>query len=165
MSSKKIQELRQIVRDEQASIIDRKVVAEHMMQVLVDSVPEPSDDDPEVLRLRQPWKDRALADIMAKGAGVAVNGETLSDAKEAVFGRKKLRAVLDVIVDEAAHRLEKLAACQRVLGDHPGFHNWGLNGYTPEHLLAVVLPVGSFKWTSTGKHPVQRPPMSLADVW
>jgi hypothetical protein len=165
MSSKKIQELRQIVRDEQASIIDRRVVAEHMMQVLVDSVAEPADDDPEVLGLRQPWKDRLLAEIMSKGTSVAVNGETLVEAKKMVMERRRLRALLDIIVDETAHRLEKLAACERILGDNPGFHNWGLNGYTPEHLLAMVLPVGSFKWTSTGKRPVQRPPMSLADVW
>jgi hypothetical protein len=165
MTMSKIELLRAAIRDESLPTAERIAAAEHYATALMDAVEMPADDDPEVLGLQQPWKDRVLADLMSKGTGVAVNGETPSDAKKIVMERKRLRALLRIIVDEAAHRLEKLAACQRVLGDHPGFHNWGVNGYTPERLLAEVLPVGSFKWTSTGKCPVQRPPMSLADVW
>jgi hypothetical protein len=165
--SEKIEALRTVVEDEGLDITQRRDAAAHIVTLTVDAVPEVPDTDAEVVTLTTPWADPVLAKIAADATGGrSVNGYSLPDAKQTVFKRHRLRAVLAIICDETAHKLTRLAACQTALDSflHPnGVHR--RSSYTAERLLAEVRPSDSFKWTSKGKLPVRRPPIEQADVW
>lgn len=153
------------IRDESLPLSERKTAAEHYISELVDAVPVPADDDSEVTELMQPWRDKKLATSFEKLTnGLSTHGETLVNAKRTVLRRRRLRAVLAVIVDGSAHLLEQLAACQKVLDDHlcaKFIHN----NFDPERMLASVVAPSAHKWTSRSKVPVERPPVTLSDVW
>jgi hypothetical protein len=165
--SEKIEALRTVVEDEGLDIAQRRDAAAHIVTLTVDAVPEVPDADTEVVTLTTPWADPVLAKIAADATGGrSVNGYSLPDAKQTVIKRHRVRALLAVVVDDTAHKLIRLAACQTALDGflHPnGVHR--RSAYTAERLLAEVRPSDSFKWTSKGKEQIARPPLSLADVW
>jgi len=153
------------IRDESLPLLERKTAAEHYILELVNAVPVPADDTPEVIELMKPWKNEAFAASFAKLTnGISTTGHTLANAKNTVLRRRRLRTVLEVIVDEQAHRLQQLAACKKVLDEHL-CSRFAYNHYSPEKMLDAVIPATAFKWTSEGKAPVERPPRTLADVW
>jgi len=171
MDEQQAKQLRSVVVDEGQSLQSRKAAAEHLIGLHVEAVEAAgvSDDDPEVSALRTPWKDAELASMFCKSLdGPPLKGASLSDAKNTVFQRRKLRALLAVVVDEKAHPLERLAGCERILHDYP-VGKWRMNSYTAARLLAEILPADSVKWDSEswrrGPIQVQRPPMELKDVW
>ncbi len=162
--------------DEQVSLAERKAVAEHLIQLVVDAEPVPGDDHAEVMELRTPWTDDGPLGSIAPMAwkqrnisyGWSADGPTLAQARKRVHDRLKLRTLLAVMVDEAAHRLERVAACQAVLHDHSdphGFHR--KNDCDAEKLLDKVLPPTATKFGGWNEPrvPVVRPPQCLADVW
>lgn len=163
--SNKIEDLKQIIADEGMELTKRGTAAELYIAELVDTVALPGDDDLEVIERMKPWNDRALADLVSP-SGAGTNGESLADARKTVFRRRKLRALLYVVVDKEAHRLERLAACKVVLDEH--LHNrnrFVMNNFNESRMLDAVLPANAMKWTASGKVPVCRPPQTLADVW
>lgn len=164
MNSENKTHLRLVLADETLPIQSRQAAAEHLIKLVIESVQEPANDNQEVLKLQQPWENREFAAMFANS--VAVDGESPAEAKRIVRQRNRLRAVLAVVVDESAHRLERLAACQKVLDDTPRT-NWPANGYTPDGLLAEVLPAGTLRWAGLFKEqvPVNRPPKGISDVW
>ena len=166
--SNQLEPLRTVVEDESLDIAARRAAAAHVVQLVVDGVPDPSDDDLEVVQLCTPWADQELAKLASEGTGGrSVNGWSLSDARQRVLTRLKVRAVLDIVVDEAAHKLIRLASCQTMLDTfmNPNGH-YRRNAYTAERLLAAIIPAGSQKWVSGGrKEQVVRPPRDLGDVW
>lgn len=172
-NTEKIQDLKALTADESLNLSVRKTAAEHCIEELVNAVPAPTDEDAEVISLQEPWSreteaDRLVFDLMSKITnGKSTNGRSLANAKAEVHRRNKLRLVLAVIVDTEAHRLERLAACERVLQDHPQISKWAIGNYSAERLLSEVLPAGATKLVSAFKPPqrVSRPPHSIADVW
>jgi hypothetical protein len=169
-----IDELRKIIADEQVSITERKAVAEHLVQLVVDAVPAPGEDHAGVVELRTPWRDDGSLGSLAPVAwrarnevyGWAPSGPTLPQAIKRVHDGLKFVALLAVVVDEDAHRLEKLAACNAVLHDHLDPRNfYRVNGYDAEKMLSTVKAANATKSTSAGKVPVVRPPQCMADVW
>jgi metallophosphoesterase superfamily enzyme len=75
---------------------------------------------------------------------------------------------LGVAVDTSAHRLTRLEACRVILDEHLDPRNfYRRNGYNAERMLENVLPASATKYGGWNKPPVQveRPPMTLADVW
>jgi hypothetical protein len=176
MSSANLEALRTAIRNEGLPLPERKTAAEHYTGALVDAVQEPSDDHPEVIALRTPASaDGPLGDIYPwaraisnEACGWAASGPTLPQAVRHVHERLRLRALLAVIVDEAAHLLERLEAFRRVLVDHLDPHGfYRKNQYDPEKMLSKVLPATATKYGGWNKQPVPvvRPPHDLADVW
>ena len=159
--------LRAVVDNEALSIEERKDAAALFVTLTVETVTDPADDNPEVAALRQPWDDKFLAECAAPATnGRSLTGWSLPDAREHVAKRHRQRVVLALIVDEALPRLIRLAACQTMLDSflHPnGRHRKG--AYSPERLLSEVAPADAYKWTTQGKLPVSRPPLTVADVW
>lgn len=173
MSKTNYEQFRSLIADESLPLTERRTAAEHYITALVDAVPEPGDDHAEVIELRTPWKSDRLGSIAEtawkarNGAyGWYANGPTVSQARAHVHKRLKLLVLLAVVVDEHAHHLERLAACQSLLEDHRHPQNfYRKNGYHAEKLLSKVLPATAHKWTAKGKVPVERPPREFADVW
>jgi hypothetical protein len=166
------EKLRSVIADETQPLTARKAAAEHLVRLKIETVEAAGvpDDDVEVVSLMQPWKDTKLAQMFSHTSGAPPQaGWPLPIAKAKVLQNRKLRVVLAVAVDKAAHRLERLAACKRILEDHPQIVLWRYNSATPEKLLATALPDDAVKWTSQslfhGPVPVSRPPTELADVW
>lgn len=160
--------LRAIIADEAKPLAERTAAAALAVQLTVDGIPDPADDHSEVVTLMTPWDDGGpLSNVIATVTkGLSRTGYPLAEARAHVLQRHKLRAVLALVVDVTAHKLIRLAACQTMLDSflHPnGRHR--LNAYTPERLLAAVVPADGHKWTSAGKEPVERPPQVVADVW
>jgi len=168
-SNEKVADLRELIADESLSINERKLAAEHAVRLQLEDVELTGvpDDDPEIVELMTPWADQTLAAMCASVTnGRSVNGWNLTDAKKTVLRRLALRALLAVVVDEAAHRLERLAACQVILDEHLHPRNvLRINGYDAERLLDAVVSADAVKWTSEGQRTVERPPQTLADVW
>jgi hypothetical protein len=165
-----ISQLRAAVEDTALPLSERKDAAEHLVKVVVKAVPDPADDDPEVVELRTPWENTEITKLFSKGPNtVPLSGHSLPDAKAKVLQRRTLRAALAVVVDSTANQLERLAACERILEDHPQISKWRYNSYTPERMLVEVLPADSVKWDALswrrGPVPVVRPPRELSDVW
>jgi hypothetical protein len=158
----KIADLMKIVSDSQVSIIDRRAVAEHVVQLAIDGVPEPQNNDQEVLERMKPWTDQKLAALMGGG-----KGETLADAKAEVWKRNRVRAVLAIIADDKQPHVLREAACARILADHPQISKWRYNSYTADRLLAEALSSTAMKFGGLFKPdiPVERPPRSFADLW
>jgi hypothetical protein len=166
--SDKKETLRAVVEDEKLNISERSAAAALFVELTVDGVPDPADDHPEVVTLITPWDDGGpLSDVIATVTkGLSRTGYPLAEARAHVLQRHKLRAVLALIVDTAVPRLIRLAACQTALDSYlPAKGRHRLNAYTAERLLAAVIPADGYKWTSTGKKPVERPPQVIADVW
>ena len=173
-TSLEYQQLRAAVSNVALPIGERQSAAEHLVRLMVAGVPVPADDDAEILELRTPWKDDGKLGSNAPAAcrarnevfGWHVDGPTLSQAKRHVHDRHMLRLLLAIIVDESVHRLERLEACRVVLGDNLRPRSpQRRNNYSPEKLLAEVLPSGAFKLTASGRAKVSRPPLAVADVW
>lgn len=155
-----IHDLMKLVNDSNLSILDRAAVAEHVVTLAMDAVPEPQDDDPEVLKRMQPWEDPKLAALMGGG-----KGENLADAKAEVWKRHRTRAVLAIIANEQEPHVLREAACAWILADHP-IAKWKHNNYDPQRLLAEMLPPSGTKVVAFGeKVPVERPPRGLQDLW
>ena len=167
MPTEKLEDLRQIVADEQTNMTTRQLASERYIDELANAVSQPTDDDPEVQERMKPWKDQDLASLMrgTSGSSQFGNGESSPAAKKEVHQRRRLQSVLAVVVDEDAHLLERMAACERVLADHPQIAKWRLNHFTPKRLLETVLPQGATKWTSAGRFPIECPPLDIQDVW
>jgi hypothetical protein len=177
VSSEKLEVLRVVIADESLPIAERKVAAEHAVQVQLSAVPEPDDNDDAVAALRTPSVPINAHPVVVKLTqdsmgfwyelqGWLSTGPTLPQARQHVHKSHKLRLLLRVIVDKAADRLERLAACRVVLDDH--IHPRGkfrVNHYGEERLLDLVLPPTATKWAPGGNRPVERPPMGLDDVW
>lgn len=169
--SEKIAELRAALADESVPPSDRKAAAEHLIRLQVEAIEAAGipDDDPEVMESTKPWSNTALASLWSPTPNApALKGRSLPDAKSAVMKRRKLRVLLSFITDDAAHRLEKLAASEQIL-HHWSVRKWSMNSYTAEKLLSERLPADALKWTAsawrTGPVKVSRPPLELADVW
>jgi hypothetical protein len=171
-STDELAALRAVVEDNSKPQNERSAAAGLIVTLTVDAVADPTDEDAEVVKLRTPSDDGGpLSDVMAAVTqGRSRTGWSLADARAEVFERHRLRAVLAVVVDEAAPNMIRLAACQTVLDQfmHPnGRYRQG--AYSPERLLAEVVPADAFKHTSQsmfkGKVPVCRPPKTFADVW
>jgi hypothetical protein len=164
-----IEKVRMAIADESLPDVERRELAEHLIELQIAAVTAEGiqSDDPEVITLMQPWDNTALAASAAEATGGrSVNGWCLKDARTKVLERHRLRVLLSTICDDAAHHLERLAACTVILDGYlpiQGKHRRG--GYTPEKLLSEVLPTSATKWKSAGRLPVQRPPRSYADVW
>jgi len=174
MSNEKIEGLRALLADESLPLAERKTAAELCIAALVDAVQAPGPDEAEVVELRTPWKGDArtcnfLSDAWKQRNvvyGWHETGPTLSQALKRVAELLRLRALLGVIVDDSAHKLERLAACRALLDEHLDPRNhYRRNNFTAEDLLARVLPAGAYKWTAKGRVPVVRPPQTLADCW
>ena len=159
--------LRAIVADETKPLTERTAAAALIVQLTVDGVPDPVDDDEEVVELRKPWADGGpLSDVIASVFKYSRTGYPLAEARAEVLKRHRERAILAVVVDEAAHCLIRVAACQTMLDSYlPAKGRHRLNGYTAERLLAAVIPADGHKWTSAGKQSVERPPRVINDVW
>jgi hypothetical protein len=151
-----------IVRDSSVSIIDRRAVAGHIVQLAIDAVPQPENNDQEVVKRMQPWTDQKLAALMGGG-----KGETLADAKAEVWKRNRVRAVLAIVADETQPHALREAACARILADHPQIAKWRMNNYDAARLLSEVLAPGAVKFGGLFKPdiPVERLPKSFADLW
>lgn len=167
----KVEELSGIVADEQQPIGSRKVAAEHLIQLRIEAIEAESvpDDDPEIAQLTQPWSNTKLAELWSPTPNApALKGRSLPDAKLVVMKRRKLRMLLGVVCNDAAHRLEQLASCEELL-QHHATRKWVLNGFTAERLLTEALPSGTLKYDSAswkrGPIPVNRPPRELNDLW
>lgn len=160
----KLQQLREIVRDETRPAQERKTAAEHYITAMVDGVLAPVDDDNEVQSQMKPWADGPMKNFWSDFPKLT-DGCSLSDARKEVHTRNQLRAVLAVVTDGTVHRLEQLAACQWLLDNYGHIQKWSLNHCTSEKLLDTVVEPTAYKWTSSGKLPVERPPKSMQDVW
>lgn len=160
-----IEELRAIIQNDELPIQKRQTAAEHLVQIVAEAAEKAivKDDDPEVIELQKPREDAGLAQLFKYAP------PTLQQAKADIAKRRRLRAVLAIVVNETASTIERLAACAWILGQYPEISKWGLNQYTPERLLAEALPADGVKWTSCslwdGPVQVSRPPQSLQDVW
>lgn len=173
--SNKLDQLRTAIADESLGLPERRTAAEHLIVEMLDAVPVPGDDNAEVVELLTPWTDDGTLGSIAPMAwkqrnlayGWRESGSTLAQAIKRVHDRHKLRAVLGVVVDESAHRLERLEACRRVLDELHSQNFYRRNGYDAERMLAKVLPASATKHSGWNKPPVPvtRPPMTLADVW
>jgi len=165
--SSEMNALTALLADETKAVADRRNAAIHLVCLRVEAVPEPSAHDPEVLELRKPWTDPALAQEWTEiTKGRSVNGWTSKDAIAEVHKRHRLRVLLGIVVDQPGHSLMRLAAADAVLTDHiPSKHSFKINGRTSPWLLDNIRPADGFKWTDQGKQPVCRPPMDLQDVW
>jgi hypothetical protein len=177
MSTAAIEELRVVVADESVGMAARRDAAAHLTKLHLASIEEVSDTDEEVLELMKPWRrDTAAYALMADwGAeatkGRSMNGWSLIDAKAEVTKRRKLRALLSVVVNAGLSELEKVAAIDTLIADylHPeGVHR--KNRYTPERMLdAVKAPTATRHYHDMDGNaylaPVQRPPMQFSDVW
>jgi hypothetical protein len=172
--SKKLDQLRAAIADESIPLTERRTAAEHLVTAVVDAVPEPEEDNAEVVELLTPWTDDGTLGSIAPMAWKQRNlvydwhesGPSLAQARKHVHDRLRFRALLAVVVDESAHRLTRLEACRVILDEHlhpQGYHR--KNNYNAEKLLEKILPPDAMKWTASGKVPVVRPPMTLADVW
>jgi hypothetical protein len=171
-----VDELRKIIADEALPLAERKAVAEHLVQIIVDAVSAPADDHAGVVALMTPpeW-DGPMAEyqptvqrILNEQRGWASSGPMLPQAKRYVHNGLKFVALLAVVVDGEAHRLERLEACRRVLEDYLSPRNfYRENHYDAEKMLSKVLPATALKWGAwdKGKVPVVRPPQCMADVW
>ncbi len=171
----KIADLMKIVGDSSVSIIDRRAVAEHVVQLAIDAVPEPADDDSEVVTLRKnyckPWSD-ALADSFRKAWNEklkwpANDGPTLTQARAHIQDRRRVQAVLAIIADGSQPHVLRESACARILADHPQIAKWRMNNYDAARLLSEVLAPDAVKFGGLFKPdiPVERPPKSFADLW
>jgi hypothetical protein len=171
-----LETLRDAIRDESLSMTERRTAAEHYNAALTDAVQEPADDHPEVVELRTPWKDDGplgnIAPMAWKQRNISyewsADGPTLTQAIKRVHDRLKLRALLAVVVDDSAHKLERLEASRRVLDDHLHPQSFERkNGYDAERMLSKVLPTTATKYGGWNRPPVPvvRPPRDLADVW
>jgi hypothetical protein len=176
MSNAEFEALRAVVADESLSLVERKQAAEHYVAGLVDAVPAPAEDDAEVVELVTPWKDDGPLGGTAPMAWRACNevygwhkdGPTLAQARKRVHNGLRLRVLLGVAVDTSAHRLTRLEVCRVILDEHLDPRNfYRVNSYTPEQMLAKVMPASATKYGGWNKPPVPvtRPPMTLADVW
>lgn len=176
MSESKLEELRRIIADTDLPIAERRVAADHAVKLQLAAVAEPPEDDARVLELRTPWTETGKLEVLKnvyasgwKGRNLALgwdeSGPTIREAKKRVHERYRMRAVLAVIVDKSLNDLEKIAGCQYVLDQlHPRSY-YHANAFTPEKMLAAILPDNAMKWIPWRKVPVERPPKSLADVW
>lgn len=166
--STEIETLRAVIEDETKPMQVRKAAAEHVIRLAIEQVEATAipADDPEVLALRKPANTEGLPQVFAD---VLSKVPTQEEATAKVAERRKLRTMLAVVVDTGAHQLERLAACAKVLADHPHIGMWKANGYTAERLLNGVLPANALKRDARsmwhGPVSVARPPLVLADVW
>jgi hypothetical protein len=174
--SNKLDQLRAAIADENLPLSERHTAAEHLVTAVVDAVPAPAEDHTEVVELVTPWKDDGPLGGMDPKAwrvrnevyGWHESGPTLSQAKRHVHAHHRLRALLTVVTDENAHRLERLEACRVLLDEHLDPRNfYRVNSYTPEQMLEKVLPASATKYGGWNKPPVPvtRPPLTMADVW
>lgn len=158
-------ELRAIITNDALPLSERTEAADHAITIALADIEAAgiADDDPAVIARMTPWEDRKLAELAA-GYG---DGESLAVAKRNVLELRKRRAVLAVVVDEQAHTLERLTARRWMLAQSHPRSFWHMNNYSPERMLAEVLPATATKSTSIfkGPEPVSRPPMSALDVW
>jgi hypothetical protein len=169
MITEKLEDLRQIVADEGTNITTRQVAAARYVTELVAAVPVPSDDDEQVIKLRTAPPanhDPGFRRIWNESHGWSHDGPTVAQAKKYVRERRQFRAVLGIVTDESAHRLEKLAACQHILDTLHPRNFLRMNNFTPEKMLEKVLSPDAKKTIYMGeKVPVERPPQTMADVW
>jgi hypothetical protein len=171
--SNQMEALRTVVQDETLSTAERTAAAALIVTLTVDGVPEPPDDDAEVVALMQPWADKALAEIAAPVTqGRSLTGFPLPDARAAVLERHKLRAVLRLVVDTALPRQTRLAAVSHVRASLSDKHRFIMNSVSPEQMLDRITGPDTirlyFNSTTPGwydKLPVARPPRDLGDVW
>lgn len=168
-SQNQLEGLRQVIANESLSLTERRVAADHAIQLqlaAVDAEDVPGDDA-EIVELTHPWTDAKIGALMESITGwVSTKGFSLAEAKKTVMRRRRLRMLLAIVVDVAKNKQERLAACREVLSTH--LHpsgNFHRNGYDESRLLDTILPSTAYKWTSTGKMRVERPPKTLADVW
>jgi hypothetical protein len=168
----KIDGLRSLVADESLPLTERRDAAAYVIRLMVESIPVPKADDDEVVELQKPWHDPFLAELGAAATfGRSLSGWSLKDAIAEVHRCHQLRAVLSIVVDDTAHRLERLAACQYVLDNSHPEGTWRRNNYSPENLLDKVewrvrcKPNGGFEHYRADPPKGARPPMSLSDVW
>lgn len=174
MSSIKLSELHALVVNETLTEVERREAAERYVAEIVANVPVPSDDDEQVVRMRTaPPANHPQLDshdlsawrIWNEVRGWAPDGPTAAQAKKYVRERHQFRVVLGIVVDDSAHRLEKLAACQYILDDLHPRNFLRMNNFTAEKMLQKVLTADATKWTSSGEVRVERPPQTMADVW
>lgn len=175
--SERLAQLRAVVANEGVTVPERTKAAEHYVELLVSAVLEPKDTDAEVIELLAVPPDKGESrftdllqtarELRNKSFGWAESGPTVRQAKERVHNRLRLRKLLSVIVTESELKMIRVEACQRVLTDHlheRGFHR--ANGFTAEMMFAAIQPSNAMKWSGLLKQvPVERPPITLADVW
>ncbi|SFS10825.1 hypothetical protein SAMN05421771_1853 [Granulicella pectinivorans] len=166
MHNPELDQLHSVVENDEVPMQKRRDAADHLIEMAVEGVPEPRNDDQEVLARMTPWSDGPVKSlVLGISFAKAALGENLADAISEVQKVHRLRSVLAVVVDESAHRLERLAACQWVLANYGHISKWRANNYGAQNLLAEVSFPTATKWTYDGKLPVERPPLELKDVW
>ena len=122
------------------------------------------DDDPEVLKLLQPWSrdtptNAMIADMVANyTGGRSINGYSLPDARAEVLERRILRLRLAVAVDEALPLTVREAAVDAIRRDPS-------RPYYSRACLDMIKQPTDTKSSERGPVQVVRPPREFVDVW
>jgi hypothetical protein len=175
MSNRTLEDLRAAVADDNLPVAERRIAAEHYIAALVDSVPEPGPDDPEVIELKAPWKSSGNPDIdelyayahgvVNEDLGWDKSGPTVAQAKTYIREQRKFQALLVVAADEMEPCILRLAACRAVLNDLDPRSAYRRNGHSAQQMLDAIKPLTATKWEGMRKVPVSRPPKGFTDLW
>lgn len=115
-------ELRAVVADESLPTHERKGAALCLVRLSLAAIPEPSDSDEEVQRLREPWprdseQQRTIADMFAKATeGRSIQGYAASAARAAVLAKRKRERLAQLAADTAEDVLIRDAAALELSG-------------------------------------------------
>ena len=127
-SNFELDQLRTVVSNESLPLTERKDAAAHAVRLMIAAITEPANDDPEVVKLMQPWPretelDRQIADLFARTSdGRGTNGYTLADAKATVLKRRKRLLIVALAESETENPLVRDAA--RIFLEYPSAVRW-----------------------------------------
>lgn len=114
----KLEELRAMVADETLTKAARKDAAEYVVRLLTEAVPEPNEDDPEVIDLMKPWLrdtpgNAGIADIFADTTrGRSIHGFSKREALLAIHIRHRRKLLKGLSEDESEPKAIRDAALQ-----------------------------------------------------
>lgn len=139
-----IEQLRAVIDNESLPLAERKQAAQLLVSGLVDAVPEPQDDDAQVVALLTcPSADGTLGHIAPLAwqvsnecRGWARSGGTLTQARRHVHEKRRGELLKTIYQDRDRHGLEREAAAQRLLDALPPLSMERRNGITAQRLVA-----------------------------
>lgn len=114
-------QLRAAVQNNALPASERRDAATHLVRLMVEAVPAPSDDDVEVRKLMQPWRrDTPASAYVASVWEPASLGLPLPEAKAAVQRQRNRKALAEIAADPSEDQIirdaAKLMLCQTSSG-------------------------------------------------
>lgn len=140
-----LEQLRAVIRNEDAPITARKQAAQLLVSELVDAVQEPGESDADVLALMAPPNadDEMIRELCRQAwaytnetRGWAASGPTVLQACRHAHERRRTHLLKVVYQDVARHPLEREAGARRYVDTFPPQSLDRRNGVTAERLLA-----------------------------